>query len=139
MNIVYQMQQTSSRFQTISREKKLKSEADRERFDFSRPEKISREKVQLEKFYKKIYQRKKLKLRSLQSSVDNKSYFHKEKTFLITSRQKIDEKYFYFLKSSRTEKNLSIDFKGKKFTLFQTILIKFYIDFSKNLRFWART
>ena len=139
MNIVYQMQQTSSRFQTISREKKLKSEADRERFDFSRPEKISREKVQLEKFYKKIYQRKKLKLRSLQSTVDNKSYVHKEKTFLITSRQKIDEKYFYFLKSSRTEKNLSIDFKGKKFTLFQTILIKFYIDFSKNLRFWART
>ena len=114
MNIVYQMQQTSSRFQTISREKKLKSEADRERFDFSRPEKISREKVQLEKFYKKIYQRKKLKLRSLQSSVDNKSYFHKEKTFLITSRQKIDEKYFYFLKSSRTEKNLKYRFQREE-------------------------
>ena len=29
------------------------------------------------------------------SSVDNKSYFHKEQTFLITNRPKIDEKYFY--------------------------------------------
>ena len=114
MNIVYQMQQTSSRFQTISREKKLKSEADRERFNFSRPEKISRGKVQLEKSDKKIYQRKKIKLRSLQSSVDNKSYFHKEKTFLIKSRQKIDKKYFYFLKSSRTEKNLKYRFQREE-------------------------
>ena len=29
------------------------------------------------------------------SSVDNKSYFHKSQTFLITNRQKIDEKSFY--------------------------------------------
>ena len=28
------------------------------------------------------------------SSVDNKSYFSKEETFLITNRQKIDEKKF---------------------------------------------
>ena len=44
--------------------KTLKSEVDRERFNFSRLEKISREKVRLEKCDKKIYQRKKLKLRS---------------------------------------------------------------------------
>ena len=37
------------------------------------------------------------------SSVDNKSYFHKKETFLITNRQKIDEKYFHRLKSSGTE------------------------------------
>ena len=110
--------------------KTLKSETDRERFNFSRLEKISREKVWLEKFGKKIYQRKKLKLRSLlevgeevhilaaqlkkkdtpgksyKSSVDNKSYFQKEEAFLITNRQKIDQKHFYWLKSSRIEKKL---------------------------------
>ena len=110
--------------------KTLKSEADRGRFNFSRLEKISREKVWLEKFGKKIYQRKKFKLRSLlevgeeehilaaqlkkkdtpgksyKSSVDNKSYFQKEETFLITNRQKIDQKHFYWLKSSRIEKKL---------------------------------
>ena len=85
-------------------------------------EKISREKVRLEKFDKKIYQRKKLKLRSLleveeevlilaaqlkkkdspgkfcKSSADNKSYFHKEETFLITNRQKIGDKIFLLAK-----------------------------------------
>ena len=42
------------------------------------------------------------------SSVDNQeedSYFSKEEIFLITNWQKIDEKYFYWLESSRTEKN----------------------------------
>ena len=77
----------------------------------------------MEKFDKKIYQRKKLKLRSLLEVGEealilaarfkkkdspgkfyksNKSYFYKEETFLITNRQKIDEKYFYWLQSSRT-------------------------------------
>ena len=42
--------------------KNLKSEADRERFNFSRLEIISREKVRLKKFDKKIYQRKKIKV-----------------------------------------------------------------------------
>ena len=79
----------------------LSSEVSRERFNFSMLEKINREKNRLEKFDKKIYQRKKLKLRSplevgeevlilaawlkkkdspgkfYKSSVDNKSYFHK--------------------------------------------------------------
>ena len=41
-----------------------KSEVDRKRFIFSRLEKISRREVRLEKFDKKAYQRKKLKLRS---------------------------------------------------------------------------
>ena len=83
--------------------KTFKSKVDRERFNFFRLEKISRQKVQLEKSEKKIYQRKKLKLRSLlevgeevhipaaqlkktdslgkfhKSSADNKYYFHKEK------------------------------------------------------------
>ena len=45
--------------------KTWKSEVDREKFIFSRLEKISRREVRLEKFDKKIYQRKKLKLRSL--------------------------------------------------------------------------
>ena len=43
----------------------LKSEADGERFNFSRLEKISREKIRLEKIDKKIHKRNKLKLRSL--------------------------------------------------------------------------
>ena len=32
------------------------------------------------------------------------------------------------------KKNQSIDFRGKKLSLFQTIIIDFYIDFSTNLR-----
>ena len=43
--------------------KKLKSEVDRERSHFSSLEKISREKVWLEKFDKKIYQRRKVKVK----------------------------------------------------------------------------
>ena len=89
--------------------KTLKSEAKREIVNFSKLEKISREKVWLEKFNKKIYRRNKLKLRSplevgeevpiltaqlkkkgspgefYKSSVDKKSYFHKEETFLIAN------------------------------------------------------
>ena len=42
----------------------LSSEADRESFNFSRLKKISQEKNRLERFDKKIYKRKKLKLRS---------------------------------------------------------------------------
>ena len=111
----------------------LSSKASRERFNFSRLEK-GREKNRLEKFDKKIYQRKKLNLRSslevgeevlilaaqlkkkdlpgkfYKSSADNKSYFHKQDTFLITDKQKIDGKFFYWLKSSRTEKNLKYGF-----------------------------
>ena len=88
----------------------LSSEASRERFNFPRLEKISIEKNRIEKFDKKIYQRKKLKLRSplevgeevlilavrikkknslgkfCKGGVDNKSYFHKQETFLITDR-----------------------------------------------------
>ena len=90
----------------------LNSEAGKERFNFLRLQKIREEKPRQEKFNKKIYERKKLKLRSLlevgeevlvltsqlkkkdslgkfyKSSVDNKSYFHKSETFFITNRQK---------------------------------------------------
>ena len=86
----------------------------------------------------KIYERKKLSLRSplevgeevlilasqikkkdspgkfYKRCVDNKSYFHKEETFLITSRQKIDEKYFHWLKSTRTEKYLKCRFQKEE-------------------------
>ena len=110
----------------------LSSEADRERFNFSRLKKISQEKSRPERFDKKIYRRKKLKLRSplklgeevlvlaaqirkkdspgkfYKRSIDNKSYFSKEETFLITNRQKIDEKYFYWLKSSGIEKKIKV-------------------------------
>ena len=48
------------------------------------------------------------------SSVDNKSYFSKEETFLITNRQKIDEKKNYWLKSSRTEKKLKYRFQREE-------------------------
>ena len=47
------------------------------------------------------------------SSVDNKSYFHKEET-LIMNRQTIDEKYFYQLKSSITEKKLKYRFQREE-------------------------
>ena len=42
------------------------------------------------------------------SSVDNKSYFHKSETFLITNRQKIEEEFFYWLKSSRSGKKIEV-------------------------------
>ena len=95
-----------------------KSEVSRERFNFARSEKINREKFRLEKFDKKIYKRKKLKLRYpleagdevlilaswikkkdspgkfYKSSVDNKSYFHKQETFLITNIQKLMKNIF---------------------------------------------
>ena len=48
------------------------------------------------------------------SSVDNRSNFHKQETFLITNRQNIDEKYFYWLKSTRTEKNLKYRFQREE-------------------------
>ena len=50
-------------------------------------------------------------------SVDNKSYFHKKEAFLITNRQKIDEKYFHWLKSSRTEKKLNYRFQKEEIFL----------------------
>ena len=107
----------------------ISSEVDRERINFSKLKQFSKEKNRLEKFDKKIYQRKKLKLRSplevreevlilaaqlqekdspvkfYRSSVDNKPCFHKEEIFLIENRKKIAENFFYWLKSSRTEKN----------------------------------
>ena len=49
-------------------------------------------------------QKKDLPGKFYKSSVDNKSYFSKEEIFLITNRQEIDEKYFCWLKSSRTDK-----------------------------------
>ena len=93
------------------------SEATRRRFDFARLEKINREKSRLEKFHKKIYKRKKLKLRSLlelgeevltlaqelekkddpgrfyKNSVDNEPYFHNQESQLET--EKTEEKFFF--------------------------------------------
>ena len=125
----------------------LSSKASRERLNFSRLEKISREKNRLEKFDKKITREKNSysyilinikKIRSLlevgekvlilaaqlkkknslgkfyKSNVDNKSYFHKQETFLIMNKQKIDGKLFYWLKSSRTEKNVKCRFQREE-------------------------
>ena len=142
----------------------LNSEASKEWFYFLRLKKIREEKVRQEKFNKKIYKRKKLNLRSplevgeevlvlasqlkkkdspgkfYKSSVDNKSYFHKSETLLITNRQKIEEKIFLLVKIFGIwKKNWSLGSREKKFMLFQTILINFYKDFSKNVRFCART
>ena len=86
----------------------LSSDANKERFNFARLEKIRREKSRLEKFDKKIYQKKQLRLRSLlevgeevlilgrfyKSSVDNEHYFHKQETFLIRSRIKLKKNLF---------------------------------------------
>ena len=87
-----------------------------------------------EKLNNKVYERKKLKLRSplevgkevlvlaswlkkkgspgkfYKSSVDSKSYFHKSETFSITNRQKIEEQFFYWLKFSRSGKKLKFTF-----------------------------
>ena len=96
----------------------LNSKASKERFNFLRLKKFREQKVRQEKFDKKIFKRKKLKLRSplevgeemlvlaswltkkgspvklYESSVDNKSYFQKSETFLIPNRQKTEEKIF---------------------------------------------
>ena len=51
-------------------------------------------------------------------SVDIKSYFCKEEIFFVTNRQKIDEKYYYWLKSSRTEKKIKYTFqRGETFSI----------------------
>ena len=95
-----------------------KAEASRERFNFSRLEKISREKNRLEKFDKKKLPEKKIKVKIstrsgkkvpiltaqlkkkdtpgkfYKSGFDKKSYFHKQETFLIINRQKIHGKIF---------------------------------------------
>ena len=101
------------------KKKLLNSEANKERFNFLKLKKIREEKIRQEKFNKKIHKRKKLKLGSplkageevlvlasrlkkkdllekfYKNSVDNKSYFQYSETFVITSRQKNDEKVFY--------------------------------------------
>ena len=116
----------------------LNSEASKERFNFLRLKKIREEKVRQEKFNRKIYERKKLKLRSMfevgeevlvltsrlkkkdspgkfyKSSVDNKFYFHILETFLTTNRQKIEEKFFYWLKSSRSGRKLKFRFQREE-------------------------
>ena len=42
------------------------------------------------------------------SSFDSKYYFQKSETFLITNRQKIEGKSFYWLKSSRSGKKIDV-------------------------------
>ena len=93
----------------------LSFQGSRERFNLFGLKKISREKNILEKFDKEITRDKKIKLSSPlegreevltlaarpkkkdspekfnKSSVDNKSYFHNQETFSITSKQKNDE------------------------------------------------
>ena len=91
----------------------LRYDPSRERFTFVRLEKINREKYRLERFDKKNLPEKKAQVKTFASSgrftsVDNKSYFHKQETFLITNKQNIDEEFFYWLKSTRTEKKIKI-------------------------------
>ena len=108
----------------------LASEASRKRFE--------EKKTGSRDLKKKIYQRKKLKLRSMlevgeevlvftsrikkkdslgkfcKSSVDNKSYFHRQETFSIEKRQNIDKKYFDCLKSTRTDKIVKFRFQREE-------------------------
>ena len=107
----------------------LNSEASRGRLNYLRLKRIRQE-----RFNNKIYERKKLKLKSLlkvgeevlvfalalkkkdspgnlyKCSVDTKSYLHKSETFLIINRQNIEEKFFYWLKSRRSGKKLNFKF-----------------------------
>ena len=86
--------------------------------------KLVEKRIDLKTLIKKLYQRKKIKVKVPQLEVgeevlilaaqlkkkdsprkfykcsdDNKSYFHKQETFLITNRQKNDGKCLYWLKS----------------------------------------
>ena len=98
--------------------KTLSSETDKKKFNFSRLEKIGKEKTRLKKFDKRNYQIKKLKLRSplevgeevlilaswirkkdnpgrfYKSSMDSKPYSDNKETFSIRNRQKIEENFF---------------------------------------------
>ena len=111
----------------------LNSEVSRGRLNYLRLKRIRQE-----RFNNKIYERKKLKLKSLlkvgeevlvfalalkkkdspgnlyKCSVDTKSYLHKSETFLIINRQKIEEKFFYWLKSRRSGKKLKFRFQRKE-------------------------
>ena len=106
----------------------LNSEASKERFNFLRLKIIREAKVRQDKFTRE----KKLKLRSLlkvgeevlvlasrlkkkdspgkfyDSSVDNKSYFHKSETFLITNTQKIEENFFLLIKIFKIWKKVEV-------------------------------
>ena len=132
---------TSARYRPTPNEiekNSLNSKASKERFNFLRLKKFREQKVRQEKFDKKIFKRKKLKLRSplevgeemlvlasqltkkgspvklYESSVDNKSYFQKSETFLIPNRQKTEEKNFYWLKSSRSGEKLKFRFQREE-------------------------
>ena len=118
--------------------KTLNSEADRERFNFTRLLQIGKEKAQQERYNRKIYLRKKLKLRSpldlgeevhnlagqidkkdssglfYKSSTDNKLFFNRQDTFLIINQQKIDGKYFYWLKNIRSSEELKNRFQREE-------------------------
>ena len=46
--------------------------------------------------------------------MDNKPYFHNKETFPIRNRQKIEEKYFYWLISTKLEKILKFRFQREE-------------------------
>ena len=48
------------------------------------------------------------------SSTDNKSFFNRQQKFLIVNRQKIDGKYFYWLKNTRASEKLKIRFQREE-------------------------
>ena len=113
-------------------QKCLGSEAYKERFDFRLLKKILKGHNRLTRYEQKIYDKKKtLKLRSplkvgeeililssrlkkkdsagkfFKSSVYNRPYFNKQKTFSVTDRQLVDEKYFHWLKPVENDKKLN--------------------------------
>ena len=125
----------------------LNSEADRGRFNFTRLLRIGKEKARHERYSRKIYFTKKLKLRLpldlgeevhilagwikkkdsprlfYKSSTDNKSFFNRQENCLIINRQKIDGKYFYWLKNTRSSEKLKNRFQRKNFQ-FQNISLR---------------
>ena len=117
--------------------KYLESERYREQFNIRRIRISFGEIRRQEKYQKKIYRRKKLKLRVpldvgeevlillarlkkkdspgnfYKSSAKNRLYFNKDKIFQITNRENIDGKNFYLVKNTKTE---TIGKKRKKET-----------------------
>ena len=51
------------------------------------------------------------------SSTDSKSFFNRQDKFLIINRQKIDGKYFYLLKNTRSSEKLKNRFQREIFAI----------------------
>ena len=123
------------------------------KFAFHRLEKVKTNTDRLNRYKRKFDSRKKIRLRKnlqlgeqilvlakklkkkdapgtfYKNSTQNKSYFNKDKVFVVMKKQKIGNQYFYWLTNTKTKRLLRIDFKDKGFTCYLKIPIKNLLNY----------